>query len=398
MNALTQLTVDDVSSRLDAMAVTRAALTEFKNAVSIDSKLLPWDPGVMILVAGADLSNDDLEQICLTWIASFPQGGPFSLYAGNAGLIMGLNQAAKALPSIRAYYKRVLDEVLKLAEGAPWSNPARDWYDYDLVTGPAGFLLATLPDETVPASALDPAISHLVALLRTLSMAGFRLTGCKDDELRCWNHDVVNLGVAHGVPGTIAALAAYLRRFPVANPAYFETLETALEWLLRQAHEDQRGLITWAPGAVGTTRLVRAACHREAWCYGAPTNAWVLWDGAEIIGRRDLQRSAEAIFERYVAGFDPSFHLDTDIAQRLAICHGAAGVMLIADTFARHAEMNSARHLSNQMLALLNEHLGSIPSIMRSNPTMLSGGSGILAAMVTVNGGCRDWLPALALR
>lgn len=395
---LSQLTVDDDPVQPDTRAIARAALAEFRSATLEASGPLPWDPGVMILAAGAELEMKELEKVCLAWVMSFPQGGAFSLYAGNAGLVMGLRQAARVLPSIRASYTSVLGEVLKLAEQAPWHNPARDWHDYDLVTGPAGFLLATLPDESVPAYALEPAISHLVTMLQTPSMSAFRLTDCRDNEQRAWNHGIVNLGVAHGVPGVIAALVAYLRRFPRAESSYFETLESALEWLLAQAHDDVRGLATWAPGELGTTSRVHAASHREAWCYGAPTNAWILWDGAGIVGRRDFQQAAEIIFERYAAAFDPSFHLEADIAQHLAICHGAAGIMLIADTFAHHAGLKPARRLSDRMLELLGRHLTSIPTIMRSNPTMLSGGSGILAAIATINGGCRDWLPALALR
>jgi len=91
------------------------------------------------------------------------------------------------------------------------------------------------------------------------------------------------------------------------------------------------------------------------------------------------------------AAYDPHHHLDHD---PLAVCHGAAGVLLVADAFARHAGLPAAAALRDDLAAHLTERLDAVT---RLDATLLSGAPGVLAALLTAAGGDRGWLPCLAL-
>jgi hypothetical protein len=92
--------------------------------------------------------------------------------------------------------------------------------------------------------------------------------------------------------------------------------------------------------------------------------------------------------------FDPELNLHGEPADRLGICHGAAGVLLIADTFAREG-VSGAKALGDLMQAYLVERLDLVAGL---DETLLRGGPGVLAALLTVRGGDRRWLRCLGLR
>jgi hypothetical protein len=91
------------------------------------------------------------------------------------------------------------------------------------------------------------------------------------------------------------------------------------------------------------------------------------------------------------AAYDPDHHLDHD---PLAVCHGAAGVLLVADAFARHAGSSPAAALRAELTRYLTARLDEVT---RLDATLLSGAAGVLAALLTTAGGDRGWLPCLAL-
>jgi hypothetical protein len=53
------------------------------------------------------------------------------------------------------------------------------------------------------------------------------------------------------------------------------------------------------------------------------------------------------------------FYLDEDLRSRLGFCHGAAGVLAIADAFALHTGLEPARRLSDHLAAFLVERLSA---------------------------------------
>jgi hypothetical protein len=162
--------------------------------------------------------------------------------------------------------------------------------------------------------------------------------------------DGEDTGLAHGAAGVL-----------VVSPE-----PELVRWLLGRSFVDQR---------------------RQGWCYGMPGIAWALWTA----GAR-----AEAV--RYVRilcqTFDPEVNLYGRDADKLGICHGAAGVMLIADAFAREG-VAGASALRDQMHAYLLDRLDLLATL---DDTLLQGATGVLSALLTVNGAPRTWLRSLALR
>lgn len=116
----------------------------------------------------------------------------------------------------------------------------------------------------------------------------------------------VNGGLAHGVPGVIAALA------PVAGAE--ELVAGAIGWLC--AHRMPDGCF---PGAV---RRTAEPPVRHGWCYGDPGVAIALFRAGRA---RDEWRALALERARFVAGLDlAGARLDD-----ASLCHGAAGVALI---------------------------------------------------------------------
>jgi hypothetical protein len=175
--------------------------------------------------------------------------------------------------------------------------------------------------------------------------AGACLAGCPQPV---W-FDGDDTGVAHGAAGVL-----------LVSPE-----PELVDWLLAQSFVDQ---------------------PRQGWCYGIPGIAWALWTaGARVEAVRYLRILSQT--------FDPELNLYGRDADRLGICHGAAGVLLIADAFV-HAGVDSARGLRDLMWAYLVERLDLLPAL---DETLLMGASGVLAALLTVNGADRRWLRCLGL-
>src|SRR6266851_2003808 len=86
---------------------------------------------------------------------------------------------------------------------------------------------------------------------------------------------------------------------------------------------------------------------------------------------------------RILRRFPWGTHLGADAAEpggTLAVCHGAAGVLAIADAFARHAGLSEAAALGDRLEGYLLDHSDE----MASWPLSLHHGSGgVLAVLIT---------------
>lgn len=297
------------------------------------------------------------------------------VHGGLAGLLAGLSAAAPVEPGL----DRLADRV-RAALSAPPAVRRTDlaWSDYDLISGPAGVLLALHP---APAAA---AADHLAALCA--SGPALRLGDDRGDPRLHWNLGHVNTGVAHGAAGVAAALARAGRTGP---------LRAVCDWLVARSFRDPDGLLSWPP-ADGLGRPVRAG-SRQAWCYGTPGVSFVLWDAGTVLADPALRDFAAAAMTSFCAAYDPLRHLDPGPAG-LGICHGMAGTLLIADAFARHAGLAPAAALAGRIAADLSARLDELLPLARTDRSLLTGASGVLAALLTRAGDDRGWLTPLALR
>jgi hypothetical protein len=280
----------------------------------------------------------------------------------------------------------------------PWRTTQVGFTDYDLVGGPAGVVLAQLMGSVaVRADRLAPPAAHLVALAG--NPAGFRIGAHAGHPLVGWTQGGVVTGLAHGVAGPLAALSLAARHASGVT----DTVHRLAAWLADQRYTGGDGIVSWphrAPvGERGPVQLELPVGQnrRQGWCYGTPGIAWALWTAGRALvhSRYDSQPSCRLALEAMAslcAGYDPDRHLDDG---PLAVCHGAAGVLLVADAFARHAALAPAAALRARLLGLLTDRLDE--AVRLDDTSLLSGSAGVLAAMLTATGGDRAWLRCLAL-
>lgn len=376
----------------------------------------PCDPGIPVL---ASLVADEraAPAAVAAWSRTAGRGPSHpALYDGGlAGTFVGLRLGARCQPGLR----RAADRLGAHLASRPARYRTREvaFPDYDLISGPAGTLLAlctTEPTEPIEpaesAKSAEPAapdqpprplVAHLVLLCDEADLGRLRTGQYAHHPQLGWVHGLVNTGMGHGVAGLVTALTAALRR---AGPDADLTgdlaaaLDRATRWLVRQAYDDERSIRTW-PGAGPAGPPSRTAHPRQAWCYGTPGVAWALWDAADALGDTAAADWAAAAFTTLAGHYDETFHLYGDTpGDRLGLCHGAAGVLAVADAFDRHARLPAAGALRNRLVRHLTARLATPPPA--DGPAdLLNGLPGTLAALLTAaHGAPRGWLPCLGLR
>jgi lantibiotic biosynthesis protein len=222
--------------------------------------------------------------------------GDDGLYDGAAGLLVTLDAVdpeRRALQSARARLRTLL--AVSIRDAGP-ADPDR-FDTYDLISGVAGRALALRDAEPEALSAL----------------CGYAERFADEVERRIAHGGEVNLGVAHGVPGMLAALNA---AFPAPHPlaARYVELVLATAQPVGGAH---RWHSRWWPGAVPPAT--------RSWCYHTAGVAAVLYDRALLDGDDALRALA-------VRALDGVVHDDRDDPAPFwpSLCHGRAGTAVIA--------------------------------------------------------------------
>lgn len=346
------------------------------------------------------IADDVIDGVLARWVQAQQSrlSGHPGLFGGLAGLWLGARFAARHRPRLCAVVDSLGDALATYAAQGAWRDEGVAWHDYDLVSGPAGVVLAaTIAAPGDGRGAAIEAARHLAALCRSEGLEHLRVASYRDDEQRSWNHGRINTGLAHGVGGVVAGLTAALRAHD--GPELRVALQHASGWLARESYVDRHGLLTWPPAASEGAAPPAAPSRRQAWCYGTPGLAWQLWDCGQCLGDADLVALAEQAMRSYCAAFEPSRYLDANpLGDALGACHGAAGILAVADAFAVHAGLPAAAELAHTLERHLLERLDQVRQLAALDMTLLAGASGIVAMLLTRTGGSRAWLGALALR
>jgi len=251
-----------------------------------------------------------------------------------------------------------------------------------------------------PTELLHPGARLLARACDHDDLGGLRVGSYRGEELRGWNHGRINTGMAHGVAGVVAALRAACD-FMGSPQELTVPLERACQWLAAQAYRDDRGVLAWPPAALEGDRRPLGDSPRQAWCYGTPGVAWTLWDAGRVLSSDDLKAVANEAMTSFCMAFDEEHFLDPakEAAwDSLAFCHGAAGILMVADAFTRHANLTPAHELRDRVLHRLLGLLGEVPKAAEERMMLLNGATGILAALLTAQGGDREWLVQYGLR
>ncbi|MFF9593238.1 lanthionine synthetase LanC family protein [Streptomyces sp. NPDC014646] len=374
---------------------------------------------------GADRAvGASAERAVEAWARSIGHGpGHCGLYDGGlAGTLVGLRLGARIHPSLHRAADRLRDHLLDQAWRRPWRTVDVGLPDYDLVGGPSGTLLALCVGTPQPKrSQLMPFTAHLTELCDSGDLYRLRVGQYSGHPRLGWLQGRVNTGMGHGVAGLVTALAAAVRHVG-PWPELLDALRGATRWLVRQSFDDARSVRSWdGAGLDGPPPAgVRA---RQAWCCGNPGVTWALWDAADALGDRSLADWAADAFTTLAERYDEDVHLGgAPLADRLWLCHGAAGVLVVADAFHRHARLPAAAALGSRMAEYLVRRLPAafaspaptsvvasapVPASASGEPrtsgasrtSLLVGVPGALSALLTVvHGAPRDWLPCLGLR
>jgi len=298
------------------------------------------------------------------------------LYDGSAGLLVvldALDRDGTAFARPRAALRAGLAEDLLATRALDPADRPR----FDLIRGAAGKLIAL---REVP----DDVAAHVRALFGEL--AGRTAERIADPDP---GRAGIDIGVAHGFPGILAALN-------VALPHERALARRYAELILGVSH------------AVGGARRWDGAWSRErippprrAWCYQTAGVAAVLYDRAVLDGDDALRELAlDAL--RATTGEPPQADWDD------ALCHGRSGVALIyahvardGDAFAREAERLALEvlHRYRDDTEFGYPAFNLVERVEEDRPQFLDGALGVALFLIEAAVPSeRRWLPLLGLR
>lgn len=359
------------------------------------------DAGPMVLAAVAAsvgiLPAELGRSVARRWVDDSPgQFHAVGSFGGLGGFLAGVRFGAIVDDELAAFAAVLAGEIPRWIEGVHWRTSEVAWHDYDLFFGPAGLVLAGAASASDTAL-VERAARHLARLCDDRWLTSLR-AGTEIDPRSAFNVGRINTGMGHGVTGVASALRHAAQTLDEGD-RYLPALRRACAWLVDEAYLADEGLITWPPVGRDGAPASGNADRRQAWCYGTPGVAWTLWDAGRVLGDDSLQILGKEAMRSFCLAFDPEQHLDIHKPdEELSVCHGAAGTLAVADTFARVADLPEAVRLRDFLDRYLHDRVERIEAIATTDMTILSGAGGIVAVMMAARGGSRVWLSQLALR
>jgi hypothetical protein len=230
-------------------------------------------------------------------------------------------------------HSRIRQATARREAGKPGVAPE----SYDMITGLSGTGRILLDSaealderESDAADAVEATLQHLVALTQPIRSSRGELPGwwvpgelqVVEQDRRAYPDGDFNLGLAHGIAGPLALLAAAEERgHRVAGQ--HEAAHRIVDWLHSWRLDDNGG-VNWPCRVPLDEEVAEQRTHagvtRTAWCYGSPGIASALYAAGRAFGvaswRREAVESLRAGLRR-----DPSqWRLDGP-----TICHGLSG-------------------------------------------------------------------------
>ncbi|MGM7684181.1 lanthionine synthetase C family protein [Cytobacillus sp. Hm23] len=342
----------------------------------------------------------------------------YSLYGGLAGI--GL--AAHSLSRQGTRYTKLLNTIkTHLLSNLPdmledfTNNLKQDsvkMTDYDVVQGVAGIgrYLLLYKDEPNVLEAIHEIIKYVIRLSKFKELNGVSIPGWHiksenlflESERKKFTNGNFNVGLAHGIPGPLAFLVL-TKKVGIEIEGQTEAIERIVNWLLEWKREDEYGPI-W-PFNVSFEELMDGNLQgnqrsMEAWCYGSPGVARVIWMAGEVLGVEYWKEisvdSFKATFRRPMSQWNinaPNF------------CHGYAGLLQIAHRMyldSGEKEILDGRNkLINKVLGMYNTEFpfgyydipkGNCEQQIVHNPGLLEGAAGTALVLLSlINDKPSDW-------
>ncbi|HEX4814515.1 MAG TPA: lanthionine synthetase C family protein [Nonomuraea sp.] len=290
--------------------------------------------------------------------------------------------------------------------------------DYDVVGGPAGVLahLASAAPAEGPGQAAERLADRLAGMAAAGDgdpWAGWRVPRRnyprRDIEHELYPYGYVDLGLAHGIPGPLAALSrawtAGDRRPPVR-----EALEGLAGQLVAASRFDRYGR-AWPRvmpfSAAGRIAPEMAETADAAYCYGPPGICSALLDAADALEDTALRAVA-------VDGFEAALRrlADDGPPSSSGLCHGVAGLLVICRKFAAATGSATAAAAAAELTGVLLSRCDpALPlaiqestvaedggEIRIDDPGLLSGATGVALALLMIGTGQPDrWSRTLVI-
>ncbi|MEU9885337.1 lanthionine synthetase C family protein [Sphaerisporangium sp. NPDC051011] len=279
---------------------------------------------------------------------------------------------------------------------AAWQQERRDaghagtpWQTYDLINGLSGIgriLLAAVHAGHVDAEpGLLAAGSSLTAMIETpvRGRPGWWRPDPHNPAALAdpHNRDAANTGLAHGIAGPLAFLAA-CRLTGWGCAAQADAIRTAAQWLLQWRAGDSWPPQVTADDLAGTSAGPSTRGRRDAWCYGAPGIGAALLAAGRALADPDLVEVARSAIDALAAR---TGEWDTEGP---TVCHGSAGVLLCADATGSNRTADIAAD------ALTAQYDPQLPFFFQHHdhgrvsdePGLLVGAAGISLALVDQSG------------
>lgn len=288
-----------------------------------------------------------------------------------AGLFAGLSGFAFALEALSRHGDRyqnalaAVDELLapqasKLAARLDTAEHGLPVSAFDVVSGASGVVAYLLRRDSL--GVLPDLLTALVRLAEPSRGVPRWATPPEllpsESQRRVYPTGQLNCGLAHGVPGPLAALSLALQTGHEV-PGQREAVDTLAQWLLSLRVEGTWG-VGW-PDAVPLTAAGRqglggaSGATRDAWCYGTPGVARSLWLAGEALADDDLRRAATEGMTSALRRSAALHHLISP-----TYCHGVAGLLQIVLRFAHDAPSETPAEaptaLVDELLAAYEPH------------------------------------------
>ncbi|GEM_PF-699151 len=294
-----------------------------------------------------------------------------ALFFGTSGIAMALH----LLHTTHPFYQQVLIKLnhdlclqtLQQVEGL-YQKEHLTMHDYDIISGVSGILLYLITLEE-PDEEILQVIESILAFLTWLAEPGQVLGKERwflapdvlpKDDILLYPQGNFNCGLAHGIPGPLAALSlTWLAGYRYASLR--DAIAFASYWLV-QHHLTDRWGINW-PNVVPLQQAHQPQDwqslqgSRTGWCYGAPGVARSLWLAGLALNDDHLCKFSLEAMEAVLR------HSSQErLIYSPTLCHGIAGLLQICVRFACESKCaNIAQHiplLLSQILELFSsDHL-----------------------------------------
>lgn len=349
-----------------------------------------------------------LAQRYLNLVASSSQQGGVSfpaMFGGTGGLTLTLFQASRGGKRYKKTLERLHQGLCEQILQQTWRRSEVEGgvadRDYDVISGAAG-VLAYLVSIEQPNEMVLTTIEHLLAYLTWLAEPNQPMGKERwyippsllpnDIHREAFPQGNFNCGLAHGIPGPLAALAlTWLAGY--RYPSLCESIGYLANWVVEHQVDGQWGKDwTHSIGLEAASSLQDwqdLPATRSAWCYGAPGVSRSLWLASQALDDEHMRRVAVEAIEAT---------LRRPIVERAIpspnICHGVAGLLQICLRFANECESILIREhiplLAEQILSAFNPDftLGFRDldqGVPLDKPDWLTGTSGIAMVLLAAS-------------